>query len=231
MRVVFLQDVPNVAKAGDVREVADGYARNYLFPKKLALQLKAGAVNQVETQQLVKARQSGEVAALAQNLEGREVNLKARAGEQDRLFGAITSTDVAAELAVMGFTVDKRKIEMAEPFHHLGTYEVTLKLARDITPRIKVVIVQDVTVAAAEEKPPKEKKKATKKEEKAPAETADTEAVKPVEGETAAPATEVAPEEKKKRAPRAKKPAQEAPTEAKTEKETKKAAKTEEGKA
>jgi large subunit ribosomal protein L9 len=219
MKVVFLQDVPNVAKAGDTREVADGYARNYLFPRKLALQMKAGAVNQVEALNRIKTRQSDEVAALAQRLEGKEVNLKAKAGEQDKLYGSVTSADVAAELGNMGFTIDKRIIEMVEPFHQLGSYEVTIRLAKDITPKVKVIIVEEITVAA-EEKPVKEKKKTAKKEGK-PVETAASEA------EKKEPAAEVVPE-KKKRAPRAKKPAEEAtpkPTAEETPKEEKKAEK------
>jgi large subunit ribosomal protein L9 len=206
MRVVFLKDVPNVARAGDTREVADGYAKNYLFPKKLALQLKAGVANQVEVMNRVKAHQNDEVVVLAQRLESIEVNLKAKAGEQERLYGSVTSADIAAELGNMGISVDKRKIEMAEPFHQLGSYEVTIRLGKDVTPKIKVIIVEDKT-AAAEEKPVKEKKKATKKEGK-PAEAAVSEA------------------EKKKRAPRAKKPVEEgAPKEEKkAEKKVKKAA-------
>jgi len=207
MKVVFLQDVPNVAQAGDTKEVADGYARNYLFPRKLALQLKAGAVNQVEAINRVKSRQTDEVTALAQRLEGKEVNLKAKAGEQDKLYGSVTSADVAAELGNMGFTIDKRIVEMAEPFHQLGSYEVTVRLAKDITPTIKVVIVQEVTIAA-EEKPAKEKKKTAKKEEK-PVEAAASEAERKEPAAGTAPAAQAAPE-KKKRAPRAKKPVEEA---------------------
>jgi large subunit ribosomal protein L9 len=215
MKVVFLQDVPNVAKAGDTKEVADGYARNFLFPRKLAVQLKAGATDQIEAMNRIKARQSGEVTALAQRLEGKEVNLKAKAGEQDKLYGSVTSADVVAELGNMGFTIDKRIVEMVEPFHQLGSYEVTIRLAKDITPKIKVVIVEEITVAA-EEKPVKEKKKTAKKEEK-PAEGATPEeakkepAVEKTGAEETAPTTEAAPE-KKKRAPRAKKPAEEATT-------------------
>jgi large subunit ribosomal protein L9 len=205
MKVVFLRDVPNVARAGDTKEVADGYARNFLLPRKFAVQLRAGATDQLEAVKRLKVRQSGEVADLGQSLEGKEVNLKARAGEQNKLVGSVTSADVAAELLNMGFTIDKRVIEMEEPFHQLGSYEVTVRLARDITPKVKVVIAEE-TAVAAEVKPAKEKKKATQKEEK-PVDTAAPGAEqKEPDGET--PVDAAAAPEKKKRAPRAKKPAE-----------------------
>jgi len=163
MRVIFLQDVPNVAKAGETKEVANGYARNFLIPKKLALLAKTSAMNQTEVTGRIKARENAELTALARQLEGKEVILKAKAGAKDRLYGSITSADIASELSnTTGLVVDKRKIELEEPIRQLGSYEVAIRLAKDIVPKIKVSVTEEE--AKAEEKPPKKEKKAAKKE-------------------------------------------------------------------
>ncbi len=167
MKVVFLQDVPRVAKAGEIKEVADGYARNFLIPKKLALLARPQAMLQLETRGRTEAREDTELTALAQQIEGKGVNIKAKTGAKDRLYGSITSADIAAELSKStGLVIDKRKIELEEPIRHLGSYEVTIRLAKDIVPRIRVSVTEE-EAPKAEEKPPKEKKKTPKKEEKA----------------------------------------------------------------
>ncbi len=176
MQVCFLQDVPNVAKAGEIKEVADGYARNFLIPKKLAMLAKAGTTRMVEIQRQIKARKQAEVEAevieLGKQLDGTEVSLKARAGAKDRLYGSITSADIASELEkVTGLVIDKRKIELAEPIRQLGSYEVAIKLAKDVVSKVKVSVIKE---EALEEEPAKEEaseKEPAKKEtpEKEPA--------------------------------------------------------------
>src|SRR4030042_4711920 len=91
MKVIFLQDVPNVAKAGQTKEVANGYARNFLIPKKLAILAKTSAMSKTAVTGRIKARENAELTALARQLEGKEVILKAKAGAKDRLYGSITS--------------------------------------------------------------------------------------------------------------------------------------------
>jgi large subunit ribosomal protein L9 len=172
MRVVFLQDVPRVAKAGEIKEVADGYARNFLIPRKLALLAKPQAISRLETREIPETKEDTELAALARQIEGKEVNIKAKAGAKDRLYGSITSADIAAELSnSTGLVIDKRKIELEEPIRQLGNYEVAIRLAKDIVPRIRVSVTEEET-PKAEEKPPKKEKKAEektpKKEEKPP---------------------------------------------------------------
>ena len=213
MRVVFLQDVPNVAKAGEIKEVANGYARNFLIPRKLALLAKPQAIKQAETGDIAKARVNAELMTLAGQLEGKEVILKAKAGAKDRLFGSITSADIAAELNnTTGLAIDKRRIEL-EPIHRLGSYEVTIRLAKDILPKIRVTVTEE-EAPKEEEKAPKEKKKAPKKEEKAQ------------EEEKKAPKKErKAPKEKKETSKKEEKAQEE---EKKTPKEKKKAPKKEE---
>ncbi|MBA7611249.1 hypothetical protein ES703_18469 [subsurface metagenome] len=172
MKVVFLQDVPNVAKAGEVKEVAAGYGRNFLIPKKLAALASPQAMSQVVTIDKTKAKVSEELVDLAGQLEGKEVSLKAHAGAKDRLYGSITSADIAAELeSTTGLVVDKRKIELDEPIRHLGSYEVAIRLGKDRVPKIMVTVTEEEVPAKEEEKPPKKAKKAEKapkKEKKVP---------------------------------------------------------------
>jgi large subunit ribosomal protein L9 len=146
MRVIFLEDVPNVARAGDIKEVANGYGRNYLIPQKLARLANSPATNLPEIQRQLATRNQSEEALvkLANQLEGREVTLKARVGAKDRLYGSITSADIAAELQESaGVAIDKRKIELAEPIRQLGSYEVVVRLAKDIVPKIKVTVTAE----------------------------------------------------------------------------------------
>ena len=179
MKVVFLQDVPNVAKAGEIKEVAAGYGRNFLIPKKLALLATFEAISQAETRdkKIEEARLNTELIELARQLEGKEVSLKARAGARDRIYGSITSADIASELNnATGLVIDKRKIELDEPIRQLGSYEVAIRLAKDIIPKVRVTVTEEEPPKKEkkppkkEEKPPKKEKKPPKKEEKPPKE-------------------------------------------------------------
>ncbi len=150
MKVIFLEDVPNVAKAGDVKEVADGYGRNYLLPKKLALVSKPGAVATVKAK--IEARAETEKAKkLAAEIEGKEITFHVKIGAKERMHGSITAANIATELQnVIGQTVDKRKIELTEPIKQLGSYDIVIKLIKGIEPKIKV------NVEKKEEEPEKE---------------------------------------------------------------------------
>jgi len=148
MKVIFIQDVPNVARAGEVKEVASGYGRNFLIPKKLALPASSPAISVIEAQRKISTRNQqqteAEVVELANQLDGREVFLKAQVGAKDRLYGSITNADVAAELeSATGLVIDKKKIELAKPIHQLGSYEVTIRLAKDVIPKIKVTVTEE----------------------------------------------------------------------------------------
>jgi large subunit ribosomal protein L9 len=218
MKVVFLQDVPNVAKAGEIKEVAAGYGRNFLIPRKLAALASPQAMSQVETIDKTEARENAELGELAAQLEGKEVSLKAKAGAKERIYGSITSADIAAELeSTTGIEVDKRKIELDEPIRQLGSYEVSIRLAKDILPKIKVNVTEEekpkaekkpAKKKAAKEKAPAKAKKTTKKAEKAP-ETEKKTTKKPAKKATA----------KREEKPKAeKKPAKKAKTTKKEEK-------------
>ena len=199
MKVVFLEDVPDVGEVGEVKEVADGYGRNYLLPRKLAALANSMASNIVEVQLKKKVRRQAEIEAemqkLSKQLEGKELVLKARTGESDRLYGSITTADIADELnSGSGLEVDKKKIELAEPIRQLGSYEVTIRLTKDIIPAIKV------TVIAEEPEPEKEKEKPeTKKRKKKAATVEEVKAEVEVEEVKAEVEVEVKKPEAKKR--------------------------------
>jgi len=145
MKVVFIEDVPDVARAGEVKEVADGYGRNFLLPRGLATLATPGALKKAESLRQVDAQhqaQSDEEArAIAEILNDFSLTLKARAGAKDRLYGSITSSDIAREIETQtGCQVNKRKIQLAEPIHQLGEYEVAIKLTKDLAPKLKVIV-------------------------------------------------------------------------------------------
>lgn len=148
MKVIFLQNVPRVAKAGDIKEVADGYGRNFLVPQKLARLADSSALSTRKT--LLKARaridaqEEAQLTELAQQLDGKEITLKAKAGSQEQLYGSITNADIVAELQnTTGLVIDKRKLEIAESIRQLGSYEVGIRLTKDIIPKIKVTVIED----------------------------------------------------------------------------------------
>ena len=145
MKVVFIQDVPSIGKAGEIKEVADGYGRNFLIPKKLAALAKSDAINamalKIAAQARREARTEGGLTEMARQLEGKEVLLEAKTGGKARLYGSITTADIAAALEKeTSFTVDKRKIE-AEAIRSIGTYEVGIRLTKDLVPKVKVTVI------------------------------------------------------------------------------------------
>ncbi|MDD5082016.1 MAG: 50S ribosomal protein L9 [Dehalococcoidales bacterium] len=149
MKVIFLQDVPSVAKAGEVKEVADGYGKNFLLPRKLALPANPATLKLVEAKHKRDASKQtvdmAKTAEVGQQIEGKEIVLKARVGAKDQLYGSITNADIAAELNNAGFAIDKRKIELTKPINQLGSYEVIVRLATDVTPKIKVTVIEQET--------------------------------------------------------------------------------------
>lgn len=148
MKVVFLQDVHNVARGGDIKDVADGYARNYLIPKQLAAQADPKMMNVIEARVKVSARiaaqTESEMLELAGLLDSQEITLKARSGVEGRLYGSVTPADIAAEIEkATNCVIDKRKIELENPIRHLGNYEVPIRLAREIVPTIILTVVEE----------------------------------------------------------------------------------------
>ncbi len=147
MKVIFIQNVPGVAKAGEIKDVASGYGRNYLIPRKMAILADLKSVNSIgKTIEIVARNQAQtevELLELASHINEREVTIEARAGVNDRLYGSITASDIAEELEkVTGFSVDKRKIALGEPIRQVGSYDITIKLAKDIVPQIRVTVTE-----------------------------------------------------------------------------------------
>lgn len=148
MKVVFLEDVPNLAKAGEVKEVADGYGRNFLIPRRLATLASSEATSRAITQRQAQAKKQeqteAELARMANQLEGKEITLTAKVGAKNRLYGRVTNADIATELErITGIAVDKRKIELNEPIRQLGSFDVAIKLAKEVIPKIRVTVLEE----------------------------------------------------------------------------------------
>ncbi len=150
MKVIFIEDVPNVAKAGDIKDVADGYGRNFLIPKKLAAVATTGSMQEAKRQMERRAKQRAETEAemklVASEIGGKEVIVTAKTGGKEKLYGSVTSEDIAAAIEkAFGVVVDKRKIEIADPIRQVGTYDVNIRLATEIVPSIKVTVKEQET--------------------------------------------------------------------------------------
>lgn len=146
MKVIFLQDVPNKGVIGDIKNVADGYGRNYLIPKGIALLATPANLNQVKAQRskLEEARRKvqTELGQLSEQLEGKEITILANVGAGGKLFGSVTATDIAEEIENShGVPVDKRKIEINEPIKIAGSFKISIRLYGDIMPVVTVHVV------------------------------------------------------------------------------------------
>ncbi|MCG0314481.1 MAG: 50S ribosomal protein L9 [Calditerricola sp.] len=147
MKVIFLKDVKGQGKKGEVKTVSDGYARNYLIPRGLAVEATESNLKILEAQKRSeakrKAQELAEAKALAEKLEKTTVTIAAKAGEGGRLFGAVTSKQIAEALAKQGLAVDKKKILLDEPIRALGTVRVPVKLHPDVTVQLAVTVVEE----------------------------------------------------------------------------------------
>ena len=144
MKVILLQDVKGKGKKGQMIEVSDGYARNFMLPKKMAIEATTDAVNTMRmndkaTQERI-AREKAEALATANKLRELTVTVTAKGGGQGRLFGAVTNAEIAAALDKQGIKLDKRKIVLAENIKNVGTYTVTCKLGYEINAPLTVKI-------------------------------------------------------------------------------------------
>ncbi|MGH9775732.1 MAG: 50S ribosomal protein L9 [Candidatus Acidiferrales bacterium] len=147
MQVILQEDVAKLGDRGQIVEVAAGYARNYLLPRKLALEASPANMKRMEKMRVIFAKKEAtekESAAKQAELLGTiSVTLRRKAGENDQLFGSVTSADLAEALAAQGFQVDKRKIALDEPIKLVGEYQVPVRLHREITATLKVAVQRE----------------------------------------------------------------------------------------
>jgi large subunit ribosomal protein L9 len=147
MEVILREHVDNLGRRGEVVKVAPGYARNYLLPRKLALQVTEANKRQIERERAAaEARdfeEKSQAEAFGQRLSQTEIEIARRVGENDTLYGSVTSADIAAALVAKGFEIEKRKIQLPDALKALGEVTVPVKVHRDVTAQIKVKVVPE----------------------------------------------------------------------------------------
>jgi large subunit ribosomal protein L9 len=148
MEVILKEDVMKLGSRGDVVRVAEGYGRNFLLPRKLAIEATSGNKKVVEQMRSAALRRSAKEKAQAEELskqfDGLSVSFQRRSGENDQLFGSVTSSDIAEALEKKGFSLDRRKIQIHEPLKTVGEFTIPVKLHKDVTAHLKVVIEKEV---------------------------------------------------------------------------------------
>ena len=146
MKIILLDDLPTLGRRGEVREVADGYARNYLIPKSKAKPVTPGNMKMLESLKKKKAEEDTKIKALTQALGDKiskiSLTIPAQAGEEEKLFGSISNDMIAEALAEEGISIDKRDIVIDEPIKSLGVYQVTVKISPEVKANLKVWIVK-----------------------------------------------------------------------------------------
>ena len=147
MEVILRDHVDNLGRRGDIVKVASGYARNYLLPRKLALAVTDANKRQIERERAnAEARDAEEKAgaeALAQRISALDIEIARRVGENDTMYGSVTSADIASALHAKGFEVDKRKIVLADAITNIGEHTVPVKIHRDVIAQVKVKVVPE----------------------------------------------------------------------------------------
>ena len=147
MRIILLDDVSKVGRRGEVREVSDGYARNFLLPKKLALSATAGNLKNLEhikTQQDAKAdRAKADAESLRSRVEALVYEERRQASEEGKLFGSVTSQDIADFLVGHGLKIDRRRITLDEPIKTLGEFSVSMRLHPEVTAQLRVTVARE----------------------------------------------------------------------------------------
>jgi large subunit ribosomal protein L9 len=147
MEVILKEDVAKLGHRGDVIKVAEGYGRNYLLPRKLAIEATAGNKAVIEQMKQSAVRRSAiekaDSEALSKQLETVTLTFARKAGEKDHLFGSVTSSDIAEALEQKGFNIDRRKIQLHEPLKNIGEFDVPIRLHRDVISRIKVAVEKE----------------------------------------------------------------------------------------
>jgi len=147
MEVILKEDIAKLGSRGDVVKVAEGYGRNYLLPRKLAIQANAGnkaVIEQMKSASLRRsAKEKTQAEELAKQFDGVALSFQRRSGENDQLFGSVTSGDIVDALAKKGFNLDRRKVQLHEPLKTVGEFAIPVKLHKDVTAHLKIVIEKE----------------------------------------------------------------------------------------
>ncbi len=145
MKVILTEDISNLGPAGEVIDVKDGYARNYLIPKNLAVKATKSNLNRVEQIKTARAnreeRRKKNLATLAETLEGFSVDIPVQVGDDDKIYGAVTQHMVLEALRAKGFNIEKKTIQLEEPIKQLGVYNIEIKLHPEVRPQIRIWVV------------------------------------------------------------------------------------------
>jgi len=148
MQIILQEDIEKLGNRGELVEVAAGYARNFLLPRKLALEATPGNMKRLEKMRVAfakkEATEKDAAETLAQALVGVSLTLSRKAGENDQLFGSVTTGDISEALAAQGYTIEKRKIALTDPIKLVGEYEIPLKLHREVTANVKLAVTKEV---------------------------------------------------------------------------------------
>jgi len=146
MKVILQRDIANLGEAGDIKDVSDGFARNFLLPKKLVILANESSQRAIEHQRklvkIKKEKRKKESEKLMESVNSLELQIAAQVGEEEKLFGSVTAMDISRALKEKGFEIDKRKIHIEEPIKKLGDHEVSIKLDEGLTARVKVSVVR-----------------------------------------------------------------------------------------
>jgi large subunit ribosomal protein L9 len=147
MEVILKEDVAKLGSRGEVVKVAEGYGRNFLLPRKLAIEATVGNKKVIEQMRAAAlrrfAKEKAQAEELSKQFDGLSVSFQRRSGEHDQLFGSVTAGDIAESLEKKGFNIDRRKIQIHEPLKTLGEFTVPVKLHKDVTAHLKVVIEKE----------------------------------------------------------------------------------------
>ena len=147
MKVILQKDIPSLGDAGDIKEVAEGFARNYLLPKKLVIVANESSKKAIEHQmkliRIKKDKRKKTSEQLAASMSDVELTISAKVGEEGKLFGSITSMDIAKHLKDKGFDIDKRKILLENPIKSEGEFKISIKLEEGLTATVKVIVVKE----------------------------------------------------------------------------------------
>ena len=147
MQVILMKEMENLGDVGDVVDVKPGYARNYLVPRGFAIRATKSNLARIEEERehLIAAaeREIEKATELASEIEGQSLNFPVRAGEEGKLFGSVSSSDIADALAERGIEVDRRTVQLAEPIKQLGTYKVPIRLSAEVQPEVTVWVVAE----------------------------------------------------------------------------------------